>query len=233
MNLTTLRHVANGSGGILYLMLFLLFVALTIAIERTWYLRRVLATGHRLMGRLDKVTTLEAPLLRDLADSCGALPQARVIEAVQGHNLEHDFERLPDTIEEAIMRELPRVDRHLWILDTIITLAPLLGLLGTIIGMFNAFQVLSDAGSAPTKVTGGVAEALLATATGLFIAIMGLVFFNGLNKRVEAIMQQMDALKMMLLNRMYPHYHVPAKPRHPTHDHGHDTVARIVRVGEV
>lgn len=230
MNLATLQHVANGSGGILYLMLFLLFVALTIAIERTWYLRRVLANGHRLMIRLDQVQALEEPLLRDLVDSCGELPQARVIDAVRRHNLDHDFDRLPDTIEEAVMRELPRVDRHLWILDTIITLAPLLGLLGTIIGMFNAFQVLSDAGSAPTKVTGGVAEALLATATGLFIAIMGLVFFNGLNKRVEAIMQQLDALKMMLINRMYPHYHAPPKPR--SQPHGHDTVTRMVRIGE-
>ncbi len=73
--------------------------------------------------------------------------------------------------------------------------------------MFNAFQVLGDVANSPTKVTGGVAEALLATACGLFIAILGLVALNGLNNRVRVIMHQLETLKMMLLNRLYPHYH--------------------------
>jgi biopolymer transport protein ExbB len=87
-------------------------------------------------------------------------------------------------------------------LDTIVTLAPLLGLLGTIIGMFNAFQVLGNAGSAPTQITGGVAEALVATASGLFIAIIGLVCFNGLHNRVRLIIHQMETIKVMLVNRL-------------------------------
>ena len=100
------------------------------------------------------------------------------------------------------MREIPHIDRFLWMLDTIVTLAPLLGLLGTIIGMFNAFAVLSDANNAPTQVTGGVAEALIATACGLFIAILGLVAFNGLNNRVRVIMHHLETVKVMLLNRV-------------------------------
>ena len=65
------------------------------------------------------------------------------------------------------------------------TLAPLLGLLGTIIGMFNAFQVLGQPGTAPTEITGGVAEALIATMCGIAIAVTGLLPFNYLNARVE------------------------------------------------
>ena len=87
-------------------------------------------------------------------------------------------------------------------LDTIVTLAPLLGLLGTIIGMFNTFQVLGSAASAPTAVTGGVAEALVATGSGLLIAILGLVAFNALNNSVRLAMHQMETLKIMLVNRM-------------------------------
>ncbi|MHB8166893.1 MAG: MotA/TolQ/ExbB proton channel family protein [Sulfuricella sp.] len=228
MNLDTIQHIANTSGGILYLMTVLLLVALTIALERAWYLRRVLVAGNRVMAQLDSVTRAEMPLLRELGENCSQLPHARVLDAVLTHDLNHHFDRLSDKMEEAIMREAPRVDRYLWILDTIITLAPLLGLLGTIIGMFNAFQVLSDPGSAPTKVTGGVAEALLATASGLFIAILGLMFFNGLNNRVRVIMHQLETLKVMLLNRMYPHYHVQLD----NHGRVHETGPRAVRVGE-
>lgn len=228
MNLATIQHVANTSGGILYLMAILLLVALTIALERAWYLRRVLVAGNHVMAQLDSVTRAEMPMLRELSKHCSQLPHAWVLDAVLKHDLNHNFDRLSDKMEEGIMREAPRVDRYLWVLDTIVTLAPLLGLLGTIIGMFNAFQVLSDPGSAPIKVTGGVAEALLATASGLFIAILGLMFFNGLNNRVRVIMHQLETLKVMLLNRMYPHYH--AQP--DNHGRVHETGPRAVRVGE-
>ncbi|HVB47404.1 MAG TPA: MotA/TolQ/ExbB proton channel family protein [Burkholderiales bacterium] len=229
MSLDTFFRVAHSSGGILYLMALLLLVALTIVLERSWFLGRVLAAGHRLIGRLDSVAAVEAPLLRDLGSSCGRLPHARLLDAVAKHDLAHEFDRLPEKIEEAIMREAPHIDRSLWVLDTIVTLAPLLGLLGTIIGMFNAFQVLSDPGNAPTQVTGGVAEALLATASGLLIAILGLVFFNGLNNRVRVIMHQLETLKVMLVNRMYPHYHAPAQagPQGRLHEAG----PRALRAG--
>jgi biopolymer transport protein ExbB len=91
-------------------------------------------------------------------------------------------------------------------LDTIVTLAPLLGLLGTIIGMFNTFSALSNPEAATQAVTGGVGEALLATAAGLFIAVLGLVAFNALNQRVRLVMHQLERIKLMLSNRMYPHY---------------------------
>ena len=227
MDLNTFVRVAHSSGGILYLMALLLLVALTIVVERLWFLRRVLAAGYRVIGQLDSVTAVEAPLLRDLGASCGRLPHARLLDAVVKHDLAHDFDRLPEKIEEAIMREAPQVDRSLWVLDTIVTLAPLLGLLGTIVGMFNAFQVLSDPGNAPTQVTGGVAEALLATASGLFIAILGLVFFNGLNNRVRVIMHQLETVKIMLVNRMYPHYHVPAQAG--AQERPHEAGPRVLR----
>jgi len=109
------------------------------------------------------------------------------------------------------MREAPRIDRLLWVLDTIVTLAPLLGLFGTIVGMFNAFQVLSDPGNAPTQVTGGVAEALIATASGLFVAMIGLVFFNGLHNRVRAVVHQLETLKAALVNRLASGSHEHSK----------------------
>lgn len=206
MNMTTIQHVANSSSGILYLMAVLLLVALTIAIERTWYLMKVIRQGNQIMDKLESETRIDDQTLAHLGEDYALLPHVNVIGAAMKHDLAHDFDRISDKLDESIMREAPGIDRYLWILDTIVTMAPLLGLLGTILGMFNAFQVLGDAGSAPTKVTGGVAEALLATAFGLVIAIIGLFFFNALNNRVRVIMHQLETLKVMLLNRMYLHY---------------------------
>jgi biopolymer transport protein ExbB len=187
-------------------MALMLLVALTVAIERTWYLRKVIIRGNQVMGQLESVSRVDEQILAHLGEDYAGMPHAKVLMVAVEHDLNHDFDRISDKLDESIMREAPGVDRYLWILDTIVTMAPLLGLLGTIIGMFNAFQVLGDPGNAPTKVTGGVAEALLATASGLFIAILGLFFFNALSNRVRVIMHQLETLKMMLVNRMYPHY---------------------------
>ena len=70
-------------------------------------------------------------------------------------------------------------------LDTIITLAPLLGLFGTVTGMIHAFGLIGGELDSPTAITGGVAEALIATAFGLGIAITALIPFNYLNARLE------------------------------------------------
>ena len=72
---------------------------------------------------------------------------------------------------------------------------------GTIIGMFNAFSVLADIQSGIAQVTGGIAEALIATASGLVIAMIGIFFFNSLNTRIREVVHQMETLKVMILNR--------------------------------
>ena len=113
---------------------------------------------------------------------------------------------------------VPRLDRRLWILDTVVTLAPLLGLFGTIIGMFNAFHVLAHPGHAPAEVTAGVADALAATGCGILIAILGLAAFNMLSNQVRLSLHQLETLKTMVLNRIdgapvVPLTRDPARPR--------------------
>ena len=213
MNFQGIQHAVASSGGIIFIMALLLLVALTVAIERAWYLRKVIRQGDQVMGEIEAANRVEDKLLGHLGEDYAWLPHAKVLNVALQHDLNHDFDRISDKLEEAIMREAPGVDRYLWVLDTIVTMAPLLGLLGTIIGMFNSFQVLGNAGNMPTKVTGGVAEALLATASGLFIAIIGLFCFNALSNRVRVIMHQMETLRVMLLNRMYPHYYETDEPK--------------------
>ena len=202
MSLQELIHIAAVSGGILYVIVFLLLVGLTIIVDRTWYLAKIVRQGELIAGTVLEMEDVDRDALMDLAVRTAKYPQGAVLEVALKYPDVKDPVRLADLIEETILLQAPRIDRSLWMLDTIVTLGPLLGLLGTIVGIFEAFKVLGAADTAPTKVTGGVAEALIATAAGLFVAILGLVFFNGLNNRVRLIMHQMEAIKVMLVNRL-------------------------------
>ncbi|HEY1992693.1 MAG TPA: MotA/TolQ/ExbB proton channel family protein [Gammaproteobacteria bacterium] len=202
MNLQELLHIAAVSGGILYVIVFILLVGLTIIIDRTWYLAKVVRQGELIAGTVLEMEDVDRDALMDLAVRTAKYPQGAILEVALKYPDVKDPIRLAELIEETILLQAPRIDRALWALDTIVTLGPLLGLLGTIVGIFEAFKVLGAADTAPTKVTGGVAEALIATAAGLFVAILGLVFFNGLNNRVRLIMHQMEAIKVMLVNRL-------------------------------
>lgn len=95
--------------------------------------------------------------------------------------------------------ELKKYERGISVLDTIITLAPLLGLLGTVTGMIRAFGLLGASElDAPAAITGGIAEALIATAFGLGIAIFCLIPFNWLNSCVDNMRHQMESAGSLL-----------------------------------
>ena len=100
--------------------------------------------------------------------------------------LTHRNRSISDALLRAAGRELKRYNRGLAILDTVITLAPLLGLLGTVTGMIHSFGLLGgEEIEAPQAIAGGIAEALIATASGLAVAILALIPFNYLNAQLE------------------------------------------------
>ncbi len=116
-------------------------------------------------------------------------PIARVLAA----GLAHRNPAPSKAMEAAAQAQIPVLKSRLGALDTIITLAPLLGLLGTVVGMIGSFDIMSEAGMGqPHAVTGGVAEALIATATGLLIAILTLIPYNYFTVRVE---KELDAME--------------------------------------
>lgn len=199
MNISHLLELANDSGGVLYLMLGLLLIALTVIIERAFYLSNMQHGGEKLIAMLK--STDYSPEQVPLPENLARLPHGRLFDILQQDAALSDRAALDGHLEEAIMHQVPLLDRSLWLLDTVITLAPLLGLFGTIIGMFNAFHVLGDAQNGAAQVTGGIAEALIATASGLLIAMIGLSFFNALNTRVRMVVHQLETIKIMLVNR--------------------------------
>jgi len=109
--------------------------------------------------------------------------------------LAHRNYGLVQSLEAAAMFEIEKMKRSLSVLDTIITLAPLLGILGTVTGIIASFDLLGAAGlEDPKAVTGGIAQALITTAAGLAIAIVALLPYNALVRKVEKVTRHIEQL---------------------------------------
>ncbi len=204
-------YLANYSDGVLYILAGLLLVALSVIIDRSWSLRSTILRGKSIIRATAEHPALtHADLLR-LREQAGTLPEAALLDTAIRHLDTAGPDAMANRLDEAIMLIAPILDRRLWLLDTAVTLAPLLGLFGTIIGMFHAFNVLAQPGHAPAEVTGGVADALVATAFGIFIAMLGLTAFNALTNQVRLIIHQLDSMKMMIVNRTDGSPMIPAR----------------------
>ncbi len=188
-------------GGVVMIpLLALSLISLTVIIERLCYWRS--------LRRQDVGATVLA-LVADghFEDAIRVASRSRHPVARVLHAGLMDKGHAPGTaMEAAAQAELPPSRRYLPVLDTSITLAPLLGLLGTITGMISAFGVVAEAGlGQPHAITGGVAEALIATATGLFIAIMTLVPYNYFLAKTaqltDGIEEQATRLELLLARR--------------------------------
>jgi biopolymer transport protein ExbB len=185
-------------------------LSIAYMIERFVSLRRASRDNEELM---EKVRTLlnngrVEEALRLCEDQPGAVPQL-VASAIRNRHM--DAAAIERTMEELAMRETPALYKHLVYLDTIITLAPLLGLLGTVTGMIKAFHVMNGL-NAPGQITSGVAEALIATATGLAVAIVTLIGYNLLTERVKEIIADMETRATQILNILASAQTIEEKP---------------------
>ena len=171
-------------GWIMWPILLVSFVAVTAVVERTLFLLRenTRRQPERVEQMLDKVEKGDFDGARGIGESSTDYVAQILVSA-----LTHKDHSLTNAFTRAANKELNRYQRGIAVLDTCITISPLLGLLGTVLGMMNTFGALGDGDIAANagKITGGVGEALIATAAGLQIAIMGLLPYNILNSRVE------------------------------------------------
>ena len=177
-------------GPIMWPLLLTSLVAVTVAIERLMFIIR-----ERRKRQPDVVENILSGVER--GDLRTALQRAEGTEDFVARTLIYALEHREQSLSSALLRaaanELKRFNRGIAILDTIVTLAPLLGLLGTVTGMIHAFGLLGASElDAPAAITGGIAEALIATAFGLGIAITALIPFNYLNSRLEEARHEIE-----------------------------------------
>lgn len=174
---------------IMWPMLLLSLILVTVVFERVLFIIR--ENGSREPEVVEKM--LEAVERRDIDGALAIGGKSKdFLAKILVYSLSNRDSSLSNAFVRATGQELQRYQQGSATLDTCITAAPLLGLLGTVTGMMRTFGALGtgDVTGAAATITGGVAEALIATACGLALAITGLLPFNYLNARAEAAKQE-------------------------------------------
>lgn len=186
---------------IMWPMILVSFVLITVVVERLLFIFR--ENASREPEVVEKM--LEAVERRDVDGALAIGKKSKdFIAKILVYSLTNRDYSLSNAFIRASGQELHRFQQGMATLDTCITAAPLLGLLGTVTGMMRTFGALGggDIGAAAGSITGGVAEALIATALGLAIAIVGLLPYNYLNARSEQAKQEVadvsHALEILL-----------------------------------
>lgn len=187
-------------GLVMYPLLICSVIVVAVAIERGLYFRHAQTDVKELSGVLDD--QLEKGNWDEVRQICmysKGIPAEMLTKA-----LKQKFEdrmQLEQNIDSVATVTATALRYRLDFLDTIVTLAPLLGLLGTVTGMIQSFSVFAIKGSQPLAITGGVGEALTATATGLCVAILALLTHSYFSHYVNTIIAQMEHLSSYVLSR--------------------------------
>ncbi len=172
-------------GPVMWPLLLCALAAVAVVGERVFWwwresLKRDLPRREKLLAALEHSDMEQSEKLAQGSED----PVIRMVR----QSLNHEHTSIPVALQMAAGIELERAGRFLNVLDTLVTLAPLLGLLGTVTGLMRAFLKVGSAELSVTAVTGGIGEALIATACGLLIAIVSLVplnYFSGKLARLQ------------------------------------------------
>ncbi|MBE9056068.1 MotA/TolQ/ExbB proton channel family protein [Sphaerospermopsis sp. LEGE 08334] len=204
-----IKNLFIAGGVVMWPLLLSSVVAVGLIIERVRFWIKISNRQHRVVREVlslyrqnNVVSTIDT--LRKNVD----LPISRIfLTALELEEPNPEEFRL--ALESEAQAEIPLLKRFNTVFDTIITLAPLLGLLGTVLGLIGSFASLdigNVGGSQTSNVTGGISEALVSTATGLVVAIFTLLFsntFRGLYQRQIALIQEYGGELELLYRRRY------------------------------
>jgi len=187
----TLGDVMHRGGWVMYPLIILSIIALTLIFERCWFW---LATNNP--GRRRRYQTMARylregrhQLVRDeVADDRSVYGQ--LVRAMLDSNASEAV------VRALVEKERPRIERFMPTLGTIITAAPMLGILGTVTGIIQSFRVLSQADMVtdPTAIGAGIAEALLTTVAGLVVALVVLFPYNAFRAQIDRTLGLAEAL---------------------------------------
>jgi len=195
--LDNFMQLTQRGGYVMWPLLLLSLVGLTLILERAWFFIR---TNH--MGQLNRLERLMDMLRHGQRET--AMTVARMDGSIYGDTLRNLLSGpLNETIAtEVVESQRRRLERFLPTLSTIITAAPMLGILGTVLGIIASFDILADQTQTtdPRAVSGGIAEALITTAVGLVIALVILFPYNALRAQAERTLSRIEMLTAVTMN---------------------------------
>ena len=189
---------------VVYVLLFLTsVVGLTFIVERGIALRWRRVVPPEIEAAVESCQSSgDVPMLQRVCQQHNS-PISRLLLLAAQH-LDWPKEEVVDAIQTRARQEIARLERGLVVLEIIVGIAPLLGLVGTILGMMTAFGNVGNAGQIdPTKLALGISLILRATLFGLLIAIPSLIFWSYYTKKVESIAVEMESLCDEFLRRQY------------------------------
>jgi biopolymer transport protein ExbB len=185
-------ELIKAGGWVMWPLILCSIAALAIIGERLWSLQKKNVIPPELLNQVQQwldrkeIDDSRLTLLRESS------PLGRVLAAGVVNRL-HDHAVLKEAIEDAGRHVVPELERYLNALGTIAAIAPFLGLLGTVLGMIQMFAGIGSHGLGdPSIVAGGISQALVATATGLAVAIPSLMAYRYLRGRVDGLLIEME-----------------------------------------
>jgi len=205
---TEIFAMIEKGGWVVSTLIVLSVLCATVAFAKLFQILRVTIGQTALID--DILARLHQGNRRDLRDRLGALrhPVASPLKPILAaqHPSDHEVKTIEEEVERLSLREMDSLNSGLKFLSLVATIAPLLGLLGTVLGMIAAFQKLQEAGNKvdPSILSGGIWEALLTTAAGLLVAIPVTVILNWLQGQVTKIARTMEdtlSIAMIRLKR--------------------------------
>ena len=190
-------------GIVMYPLMLVALFAILLCLERFFFLSIHGRVGTRMMKKLK--TLLDAAQYEEAAELClkenTSLSMVLFAVVNKAHENRDAAEK---ALQEALLREQPKLDRRMGLLAAMGTIAPLLGLLGTVTGIITLFNVITEVGTNDARVlAGGISEALVTTETGLVIAIPVMILHGLLSEKIEKVTSEMYAQSTALLNKLF------------------------------
>ena len=172
-----------------YPLILLSIISVTVVFERLWSLRNLNAMTLRIAD------SLQEPLKKGQRDLAVAIckqnsnsPAGRIFLNILSHEKISQADAANSIATEAMFEETQKLKKNLWILGTVASSAPFIGLLGTVIGIIRSFESMAVAGTGGfAVVAAGISEALVATALGLAVAIIAVIFYNYFQTRIGGL----------------------------------------------
>lgn len=194
------RFLSNG-GPMLWVILFTSAVAVVVFVERVLHYHRARINSTEFLNGVRNV--LKRGNVVEALSICDATPGpvARLVKTAI-LNRDHGRERVRESLDDAGLAEVPRLEEKLNLLATIAQIAPLLGLLGTVLGFVEIFSKMRDSGlhANVEQLSGGIWQALICTAAGLAVAIPSYAGYNYLVSRVNDIVLDMERAATEIIN---------------------------------
>lgn len=195
-------EIVQSGGWLMVPILLCSIIAAAISVERLWTLQRSRITPKNLLAQVwaaQKNNEMDAQRLRDLRASSplGQVLAAGVASAKRGREV------MKEAMEEVASQASHDMERYLTSLGVIASISPLLGLLGTVVGMIKVFNALMLEGAGNANVlAGGISQALITTAAGLSVAIPAIMFHRFFQRRVDELVMIMEQEAVKLVEMM-------------------------------